>query len=440
MASLEKRIAAVLLGAIRAHKEQPTSGQNDAASRSEGGRGVAKLREARFSDFQAVADLKERWGLGADSIENWERLWRRNPASVHSPSDRPIGWVLEADREVVGYIGNIALQCRYGDRVLTAVTPHGLVVEPSYRGIGVSLNAAFFRQKGVDLYLCTTAIPAVGQISKALKADPVPQPDYETVLFWVLQPQPFVKAVLRKLGIKSSLSGACSALASLVLLADTSLRRRWPRVSETGVSVTEIGVDELGVDFETLWMEKAKERPRLLGERNLETMRWHFAMPGSHDTTRVLGCYRNDKLTGYAVIRDDEPDESGLRKSLIADLLALKDDNAAIGALLAAAHSHARRAGSHILEVMGFPESVRRAFGQARPYQRKYPACPYYYKAADPVLHKTLADAEAWYACPFDGDASLIRPSYPDPRMNVPPKEEYAGTQTVVAVGVSEGK
>lgn len=439
MASLEKRIANVILGAIRAHKEQPTTRQSDPAS-SSGQRGIAKLREARFSDFQAVADLKQRWGLGADSIENWERLWRRNPAFAHSGSERPIGWVLEANGEVVGYIGNIALQCRYGDRILTAVSPHGLVVEPAYRGVGVSLNAAFFRQKNVDLYLCTTAIPAVGHISQALKADPVPQPDYGTVFFWVLQPKPFVKALSRKLGIKSSLANAASAAASIAVLADTGLRRRWPRKSGADASVTEVRVDELGDDFQELWLEKVNERPRLLGERSVETMRWHFGIPGSRDTTRVLCCYRNEKLTGYAIIRDDEPDQIGFRKSVIADLLVLNDDTAVIRALLVAAHGHARRAGSHILEVMGFPERLRRVFSLGRPYQRKYPSCPYYYKAADPVLHKMLADAEAWYACPFDGDASLIRPSYPDSRVNVSIERDTSVGSQAAVVGAPEGR
>lgn len=437
MASVEKRIVTALLSAIRAHK--PADLHKDAASRSEGARGVAKLREARFSDFQAVADLKHRWGLGADSIENWERLWRQNPALPRSASERPIGWVLEAEGEIVGYIGNITLQCRYGDRVLTAVSPHGLVAEPAYRGIGVSLNAAFFRQKGVDLYLCTTAIPAVGQISQALKADPVPQPDYGTVLFWVLQPKPFVKAVLRKMGVKSSWSKAASLAASIAVRADTGLRKRRLRKADSEFSVTEIGVEALGGDFEELWIKKASERPRLLGDRSPATMQWHFGIPGSRDTTRVLACYKHKKLTGYAVIRDDEPDEIGFRKSIIADVLVLNDDSAVIRALLSAAHDHAKRAGSHVLEIIGFPDAIRRALVQTRPYQRKYPSCPYYYKAADPALHKVLADPEAWYACPFDGDATLIRPSYSSASASSPLEEQF-GEEQAVAVGARPSK
>jgi hypothetical protein len=44
---------------------------------------------------------------------------------------------------------------------------------------------------------------------------------------------------------------------------------------------------------------------------------------------RVLCCSKNSELRGYAVIRNDIPNEtSGLRKSIIADMLVKKDDPA----------------------------------------------------------------------------------------------------------------
>jgi hypothetical protein len=75
--------------------------------------------------------------------------------------------------------------------------------------------------------------------------------------------------------------------------------------------------------------------------------------------------------------------------------------------LLAAILRSARDAGSHVLEVMGYPKAIRQKFLQWKPYSRDYPACPYWYKARDAVLHQKLANENAWYACPFDGDATL---------------------------------
>src|SRR5208282_1102708 len=123
--------------------------------------------------------------------------------------------------------------------------------------------------------------------------------------------------------------------------------------------------------------------------------------------------YENRDLVGYAVIRTDTDQETGLRTSIVADLLARNDDPEIVKALCVAAHDHARSIGSHVLELMGFPPGIRSVYSQWGPYTRAYPACPFLYKAADPALQRTLSNGAAWYAGPFDGDTTLIRPSYP---------------------------
>ena len=121
----------------------------------------------------------------------------------------------------------------------------------------------------------------------------------------------------------------------------------------------------------------------------------------------MLGCYEGSRLVGYGVVRHDQQVSDGLRRSVVADLMI--DDSApqVMDHLLAAILKSAKDAGSHVLEVVGFPKEVRQKFLQWKPYSRNYPACPYFYKARDPVLHQKLANENAWYACPFDGDATL---------------------------------
>ena len=412
MASFDKKLVSVVLNAIRSRRKVPSDRQG-VQQPTTAKLAPAKVREARFSDFEAVAALKQRWELAADSVENWERLWRHNPALAHTGVERPIGWVLEADGNVVGYIGNIAQTYRYGDKTLTSVTSHGLVVDPPYRGIGVSLLAAYFRQKSVDLFISTGAIEPVGKIGRRIfKCEEPPQIEYETVLFWVLRPYSFAGAVMKKLKLGPVLSPAGSMLGSLVLGADNILHRRRPRKRSDGLAVTEIGVNEIGDDFQDLWFAKVNERPQLLAERSTETLRWHFEVPGDIGTVRVLCCSKGGRLLGYTVVRNEAPDEASLRKSVIADLLVRNDEPAVIEALLAAAHHHAKQSGSDILEVMGFPHSVRAVMAQAHPYVRKYPTRVFGYKAVDAELHKTLCDGTTWYASPYDGDLTLIRPSF----------------------------
>jgi len=412
MSPIREKISGSILSAIRARRESASALRGDQPVHSSGGLAPASIREASFSDFDGVAALKQRWGLAADSIENWERLWRHNPALMEQNCDRPIGWVLEADGAVVGYLGNISLLCRYGNKTLTAVASHALVVDPPYRAVGVSLVAAFFRQKSADLFLSTSSIEAVGRMALAFKCSPVPQPDYGTVLFWVLRPHPFAQALMKKLELKPVVSGIARTLASAAIETDRIIGgRRLPRPS-TAFAISEISVGEIGDEFQTLWMQKLNESPRLLTDRTPAALRWHYEIPGDRGSVRVLCCHQNGELAGYAVVRSDTDEQSGLNKSMIADIIARHDDPDVMRALCAAAYDCAKVLGSHVLEVVGFPPGIRSVCEQWNPYRRKLPACPFFYKAADSIFNQTLSDASAWYACPFDGDATLIRPSY----------------------------
>jgi len=410
MTSIQEQITGAILSTIRTRRTASSTRESDLHAPSSA-IAPAKVREARFSDFAAVAELKQRWGIDADSLENWERLWLRNPALALGEAERPIGWVLEAGGSIVGYLGSIPLLYRYGDRTLTAVTSHGFVVEPSYRAVAVSLVAAFYCQRSVDLYLVTTATPEVGRIARAFKSDALPQEDYDTVLFWVLQSNPFARTVMEKLRLNSVLANMGRMSTSVAIGIDKLLHRRWPSQHSTQLAVSEISVSEIGDDFQSLWSEKLTERPRLIADRSPASLRWHFEISGDRGSARVFCCRKDGELLGYTVIRDD-PQPGSLRKSIVADMLAKQDDPEVLRALLIAAYDHAKRGGSYILEVLGFPPSLRRVFLQGNPYHRKYPACPFYYKAADPILHKTLSDGMAWYASPFDGDTTLIRPSF----------------------------
>jgi len=273
MSAIEKTIGGAILKRIRARRAAASAQDVDLRARDSAATAPATLREARFSDFQAVADLKQKWGLNAESIENWERLWQRNPALVKGDPERPSGWVLEAAGAVVGYLGNISLLYRYDDKTLTAATAHGLVVDPAYRSLGLTLVAAYFRQKSVDLFISTSAIENVGKIALAFKSSAVPQQDYSTVLFWVLRPYGFGRALVKKLNLGPVLAQVSSVFVAIAVAGDKIVRRRRPRVSTTArpsaqLSVSQIQMDEVGADFQTLWTAKQKEGCRLLADRS----------------------------------------------------------------------------------------------------------------------------------------------------------------------------
>lgn len=411
MSGIEDKLAGKILKIIRARRKARSVASSDRPLIPPAGIGAVKVREVQFSDFEAVQELKKRWGLSPDSMENWDRLWRQNPALQQPRAPYPMGWVLDTGDKIVGYLGNIVLRYFLGDQALIAATSHGFVVEPEYRGSTTRLSAAFYRQPAVDIYLTTTAIEAVARISRAFKADPLPQADYDTVLFWVLRPYRFAKTLIKRLGARNTAAEIGARLASLAIGAEGILRGRRPRRPAVDLVISDISVEEIGEQFEAFWSAKRMEGNRLLADRSAGVLRWHFTIPGDRGSVRVLCCYERRDLAGYAIVRHD-PSPDGGQKSMVADLLVKQDKPEVIAALWHAAYEHAGKAGSDVFEVLGFPENIRHVCSAWRPYQRKYPACPFYYRASDPGLHTRLSDGAAWYASPFDGDTSLIRPSY----------------------------
>jgi hypothetical protein len=407
MSTIEKRITDTVLKRIRALARP--NGDVDVAP--DGRPEIAKpvsVREARFSDFDQVCALNMKLGQGPDSPENWNRLWLDNPALGDRETPSVIGWVLEGESsEIVGFLGSVRTLYEYEGKTLLAVIAVRFAVQLAYRPFSHLLVTSFFRQKNVDLFLNTTATVSTGKMMIAFKASRIPEEDYENVLFWVIDPYYFTKSVFRRMRIASGLSRVGSVLASLAVRADIRLRGRELRGRPFRYTVIETCVNNISDEFQRFWAEKSKETSRLLAKRSPAIMRWHFDPPGNRRVARVLGCYSGNHLVGYGIVRHDEAGRDGLRRSILADLMVEDDDPCIVEQLLAAIYESAKNAGSHILEVMGFPKGIRQMFLKWKPYSRRYPACPFFYKARDRALHEILADENVWYACPFDGDGTL---------------------------------
>jgi hypothetical protein len=398
--------ADILLRLLKS-RQRPAAGQAGSAKLHEHVPIPAKQREVRFSDFESVARLKERGGLPKDNQENWCRLWQQNPAMAVAKSQLSMGWVLETAQGIVGYQGSIPLLYQFGGRMLVAAVGTGLVIEPAYRARNIGLLASFYRQQGVDLFLITFAIASVIKLTKALHAKVLPQSDFDKRLFWVLDVHQFTKALAAKFGLGRGMVAVGTFLGSPVLRADAL--RRGPRAHRTSkFGITELEVKDIGDEFQTLWQRKLTETPRLMADRSPASLRWHFTIPGSSSTAAVLCCHRFERLVGYAIVRHTIDRETGMRRSMLADILVEQDDPSVTEALLEAAYSNAAVSGSHFFEVIGLPRNIRQILMRWNPYLTTYPTDPFIYKTADEALDRTLADENAWYAGPLDGDTTLL--------------------------------
>jgi len=121
----------------------------------------------------------------------------------------------------------------------------------------------------------------------------------------------------------------------------------------------------------------------------------------------MLCARRGGQLDGYLIMIQEETLEIGLIRAKIADMFVVSNDAEVIDALLAVAYESAREKRCHILELVGFPREIRALASVYRPFSRKFPNFPFFYKALSAELSSALQSENSWYPTLFDGDSSF---------------------------------
>ncbi len=375
-------------------------------------KGTTTIRDASFDDCREACALLARLGLtmpaGDQAVDAYfNNLWRDNPAMKAAKSKPALGWVLEDAGKMVGFFGSLPLLYEFDGHPIIVSDASLWGVEEAYRSETPRLADAYFGQQNVDLLMVTTAIKPTGRLFERYGADRLPQPDFDQILYWIIDAPGFLRAGLKKKGHGGAASWFGGHAGGMVLNAQMRLagRRPYAPLGETTV----IRTGEIDDSFDDLWRRKLSEYPgRLLRRRDAASLKWHFGFGRFAEDARILCYRRKGRLDGYlALVRDDAP-EIGLKRLKIADLFVAGDDEATVNALLAAAYEYGLAKRCHVLEIIGLTENLRGLVKSHKPYDRPMETFPFYFKALNPDLAGPLASATGWYVTAFDGDTALL--------------------------------
>ena len=371
---------------------------------------MAHVRQADLEDCVRANAVLAEFGMGASRVPErvpvwWDWIWTRNPARMPGRHHPPPGWVLEVDGEIRGFFGNIPTRFRWGDDVLVgSIASHWAVLAP-YREHTRKLRDAWFGQTEPELLMVSTGVAATGRIFLRHGAASMPDESYDDVLYWVLDPSRFLRSALKKKRVPAGIAAPAGSLLGPVLDVATRLAGRRPGAHRAGLEPEEIRLDQIGDEFDDLFERRVAMERRLFASRRAEDLRWHFEP--RPEAVSVLVVRRSGQLAGYLLMLEEQVPDVDLCRLKVVDWLVQDDDAEILDALLAAAWERGRERGGHVLEVVGFPERLRRRALSARPFRRRYPVHPYFYKARESDLHRALADPRHWYPCLFDGDGCL---------------------------------
>jgi hypothetical protein len=363
-----------------------------------------RLRPARFDDYQQIAALGSKYGLGKETYDEWTNLWLGNPVLPTVP-DCPIGWVFESeDRRVVGHVANVPLAYQLGKQRLIACASRSLMVDPPYRSYSFQLLSEFFRQKSIDLYLATTVNAQAAKLYEVFRAVRVPAGTWNNSAFWITNYPGFSASALKMKDLPGA--KALGYPTGAALWARDVMQGRFFKTRTKSIE-PEFGT---GFDdrFQVFWQELCERYPqRLLADRSRKALEWHFKPALAKNWIWTLTVSHGSQLTAYAIFqRQDNPD-LGLIRMRLVDFQTLHDQNELLLPILSSALERCRQEHIHMLEASGFAAEKQKFIDSLSPCGRPLDAWRFLYKAAQPGLAERLKDPTAWDPSCLDGDASL---------------------------------
>jgi hypothetical protein len=361
------------------------------------------IRAATFGDYTAIRELMQRYRLGTKTFDEWKHVWECNPVLTRRTEPWPLGWALESNGKLVGFLGNIPMFCSFAGRRLLATTASAWVVDEPYRSYSIALVKRYFGQKDVDLFLNTTAGLSTGKVWEALGAKRMPLPFYRDVLFWITGPRGVMRALLIKNKIPTA--GALSIPLGSALRIGVWLRSA---KGGQGQGVREVG--SFDSRFDAFWNELKESSTKLLTWRDAETLNWHFKYDLAAKRARILTLQEaSGRITAYAVLqRQDKPDLA-LKRYSFADFQCPDNSETrhAGAALLGHSLEICRNEGVHLLEATGFTPAKRAVLKSFAPLRREMEAWPFYFKSRSADIETALSSATVWDPSIYDGDGTL---------------------------------
>jgi len=268
---------------------------------------------------------------------SWRWQYRDNPFSP----EQPVLWVARERHEPLGQIGTMPVALWWNGAEVRASWGVDYFVAPDREGLGYSIDLVKTWMKSVDVAMAVGLAPGSYLICKRLG-------------FRDLGYVPYFEAVLDPSAIARRRWGPVAGTLARPLTTIGLLARLGRPRAPHGVDVQP--AQRIGAEYDRLW-ETARTTYGVCVRRDAAYVHWKYrAAP--HKRYTILEARQRDRLTGFAVTRDE--DYRGVRLGWIADLFSVSDDRATRDALLSAALRSFARAGVARVQAFATHEHLGR--------------------------------------------------------------------------------
>lgn len=366
-----------------------------------------KLREATFDDYEQIAALQTRNGLGCKSREEWEHLWKNNP-EYSEYAHWPIGYVAEnSDKIVVGYTAWIPLSYHFEGRKVTAGSGWGMAVDEPYRGHTIFLMRRALNPKTSEFQVDASAKPNVARIMDRILirlniGGRIPAGDWDNASFWISNYRGFLQSAVKARGWPRPI--AYPAAIAMWMRDQLKGSTSWATRAGEDVQLCPC-FDER---FDRFWEELKQAYPnRFLATRSRQVLEWHFRYALRANNIWILAIGDKSRISAYGIFRRQDNPQLSLKRIRLIDFQAVDGNHQAMVPMLAWAFRRCRQEGIHILEAYGFRSDKQSVIESLHPHRRRLPAWSFFYSSFNQALKQKLQNPEVWDPSHYDGDESL---------------------------------
>lgn len=358
-----------------------------------------QLRAISEDDHRAINALHRAVGWPRRSEAGWRWLWN-NPARIESGA--VAGWLIEAeDGTPVGFTGNFVQRFHRGDETLHGATGFSIIVRPQARGQSRSILRAFTQQTGLFALYTFNANPTSSPLYKRHAMTAWPPTTHALKLSWRVDAIACAGGKLwREIDRRAPrlIASGREHLMNTRLTAPATLD-----LPETVTLLNDLGDQSDLADF---WSALRAER-RLIADRSPAALRWRLADPDLTLRPLMLAYRRGGAITGYAmamVCKNNPIDPPVLE---IIDLVALRDEPAAVEVLAETLLANAHRLGAAKMRIQTVNEDLLRRLGPLVFSARHEGGWGHCHVKFDP----SVRGVQTWAPTPFDGDYGIcLRP------------------------------
>jgi hypothetical protein len=368
-----------------------------------------KLREITLDDYGQIASLTAPYKFATSfwTEEQWRHVWISNPVHKRLGENFPTGWVLEADRRIVGHVGHVPLFYQFEGRQLLVSYGYTYVVEPKYRSYAPLLLDQYENQKDADVVVGHQVNLDSFESHLALGAKPVPLGAWDRKAVWIVSYREYLADWMARKRLPAA--GLLSYAAAPALWTRDAWN--WMLLRSRARRDVEVEIGAAFDDrFDRFWEELCAEYPRrLLALRTRTMLEWRFHFALREKRLWVATISRGGRLRAYTIflVQKNIDPQDPIRRLMVADFQSLERDSGIFCAILRAALAQARNSGIHLLVTVGH-SAEGTDMSMMAPHRSSLPRhSTSLYKARNPMLSRALEDPQAWCPSLYDGDMSL---------------------------------